>query len=143
MRAKKQTRETEETQAPPVSEGKQPADDQTAIDEVEKRKRKGKKEKLPKGYEERLPAGRIRIIKVNRDEVGKWDGLPIKIEEPDGTLVETDRVEIEGKSSLVHQQAVPSCGVKGSVSIETDGSVLIGKSRRSNPIEVSYAPNYR
>lgn len=111
------------------------ADDQTVLDEI--KKKKGKKEQLPKGYKARLQGGTTRQIKIIKDEIGKKDGKVYEIHEKDETIIKTDALKIEGESELIHDQGDLHCGRSGSVVIQTNAPILIGKSKRLNSVTES------
>lgn len=116
-----------------------PADDQTAIDDLEARKeakaKKSKKEKkekehLPEGFKKRLTGGVIRKIKVIKKELDKPIGKPFRVTEPDGTETDYDNLEIEGPSRMRRTTEVDQCVSRQSVHIETDAPILVGRGRQ-------------
>ncbi len=101
-------------------------DEQTSIDALDKKS----KEQLPKGYTKRLPAGKVRQVVVNKAEIGKKDGEVYEVYGEDGRF-NTDKVVIEGACELVHNVWKGCRGEEiGSVYIETDASILIGKTKK-------------
>ncbi len=106
-----------------------PADDQTALDDLEKKK--GKKEKLPDGFKKRLKEGTAREISINKDEIGKEGGkICIVRDETGKILTVTADVRIEGECEIVHKPGDVGCGVQGRVVLRTKASILIGKSKK-------------
>lgn len=111
-----------------VSPADEKADDQTAIDALEDKKKKTKKEKLPKGYKERLPAGIEREIGIDKDQIGIRGGKPYEISEDGGeSVIATDKLRIEGESEFEHVPADVCISTTGRVRLKTSAPVLIGK----------------
>ncbi len=115
---------------PEEVKGVSKADDQTAIDDLKKRKTK---EKLSEGYKQRLEGGVIRKIRVVAKRLRKEGGKVFRVTDTEtGESKDYDKVKVEGESELVHeieQTQNDGCRTRitgGSASLQTDAPILVG-----------------
>lgn len=117
--------QTQEATKSETEQGISVADDKTALDELEEKKRKVGKKKLPKGYKKRLEEGTYREIRVVGKRLGRKGEKVFKVTDlATQEVVDYDKLKIEGESELVHE--VDDEG-HGTAHILTKSPILVGR----------------